>query len=100
MKGSIFMFALYYKELYIVKEPLTKNCTCQSWRAKQLAICEEIEPLKNYINNQNDIKVIRSGSQQGSTPCGGFSFWANFNIKECWKYGNFSNCTPRNWRKI
>lgn len=48
------MFALYYKELYIVKEPLTKNCTCQSWRAKQLAICEEIEPLKNYINNQND----------------------------------------------
>jgi hypothetical protein len=37
-----------------VKEPLTKNCTCQSWRAKQLAICEEIEPLKNYINNQND----------------------------------------------
>lgn len=54
MKGGIFIFALYYKELYIVKEPLTKNCTCQSWRVKQLAICEEIEPLKNYINNQND----------------------------------------------
>lgn len=48
------MFALYYKELYITKEPLTKNRTCQTWRGKQLAICEEIEPLQNYINSQKD----------------------------------------------
>lgn len=48
------MFALYYKELYIIKEPLTKNCTCQTWQGKQLAICEEREPLQDYINKQKD----------------------------------------------
>lgn len=46
------MYALYYKELYITKEPLTKNRTCQTWRGKQLAICEAKEPLQDYINNQ------------------------------------------------
>ena len=43
------MYALYYKELYITKEPLTKNRTCQTWRGKQLAICEAKEPLQDYI---------------------------------------------------
>ena len=46
------MYALYYKELHIIKEPMTKNCTCQTYRNKQLAICEEKEPLQEYINNQ------------------------------------------------
>ena len=46
------MYALYYKEFHIVKEPLTPNCTCQSWRGKQLAICEEKEPLQDYIKSQ------------------------------------------------
>lgn len=46
------MYALYYRELYIIKEPLTENRTCQTWRGKQLAICEEKEPLQEYINNQ------------------------------------------------
>ena len=48
------MYALYYKELYIVNEPMRKNRTCQSWRGKQLAICEEKEPLQEYIDKQKD----------------------------------------------
>lgn len=52
------MFALYYKELFIVKEPLTKNRTCQTYRSKQLALCESEEPLREIINqkpkNQQD----------------------------------------------
>lgn len=48
------MFVLYYKEPYIVKEPMRKNCTCQSWRGKQLAMCEEEKPLLDYISNQKD----------------------------------------------
>lgn len=47
------MYALYYKELYIVKEQLTKNRTCQTWRGKQIAICEEIEPLQEMIDREN-----------------------------------------------
>lgn len=46
------MYALYYKEPYIVKETATKNRTCQTWRGKQLAICEEEKPLQEYIDNQ------------------------------------------------
>lgn len=48
------MFALYYKELYIIPEPLTKNRTFQTWRGKQLAICEEEQPLRDYIEKQKD----------------------------------------------
>ena len=48
------MYILYYKELYIIKEPLTKNRTYQTWRGKQLAMCEEKQPLQDYINNQNN----------------------------------------------
>ena len=43
------MFILYHKELHIVKEPLTKNRTCQTWRGKQICMCSEKEPLENYI---------------------------------------------------
>ena len=46
------MYALYFKELHITKEPITKNRTCQTYRNKQLAICEEKEPLQQYIDNQ------------------------------------------------
>ena len=48
------MYALYYKQLHIVKEPMTKNCTCQTYRGKQLAICENKEPLQEYIDKQKD----------------------------------------------
>ena len=42
------MFILYHKELYIIKEPLTKNCTCQTWRGKQIAMCDSKEELEKY----------------------------------------------------
>lgn len=40
------MYVLEYKQLYIVKEAQRKNCTTQSFRWKQAAICEEAEPLE------------------------------------------------------
>lgn len=48
------MFILYFKELYIVKEPLTKNRIHQTWRGKQIAMCEDKKPLEDYINRQTD----------------------------------------------
>lgn len=48
------MYILYYKQLHIVKEPMRQNCTCQSWRGKQLAMCKEKEPLQEYIDKQKD----------------------------------------------
>lgn len=48
------MFIMYYKELYIVKEPMTKNRTCQTWRRKQIAMCEEKAPLLDYIRQQKE----------------------------------------------
>lgn len=48
------MFILYYKELYIAHEPLTKNRTCQTWRGKQIAMCEEETPLLDYIRQQKE----------------------------------------------
>jgi len=48
------MYILYYKELYIVKEALTKNRCCQTYRNKQLAMCEDSAPLQEYINKQRD----------------------------------------------
>lgn len=46
------MFVLEYKQLYIVKEPMRKNCTTQSYRWKQYAVCEEREPLQAIIDKQ------------------------------------------------
>ena len=48
------MYALYYKEFHIIKESITKNCTCQTYRNKQLAICNEREPLQEYIDKQKN----------------------------------------------
>lgn len=47
------MYALEYKQLYIVPEPLTKNRTCQSYRWKQHAICDSPEPLEDIRKKQN-----------------------------------------------
>lgn len=52
MKGKAVMFILYWKEFHIVKEPLRKNCTCQTWRGKQVAMCDTKEPLEEYIKQQ------------------------------------------------
>lgn len=46
------MFILEYKQLYIVPEPLTKNRTCQSYRWKQYAMCEEREQLEEIIGSK------------------------------------------------
>lgn len=46
------MFVLEYKQLHMVKEPMRKNCTTQSYRWKQYALCEEREPLQAIIDKQ------------------------------------------------
>ena len=43
------MFFLCRKELHIVKEPLTKNRTCQTWRERQICACRVREPLDEMI---------------------------------------------------
>lgn len=46
------MFVLEYKQLHIVKESMTKNCTCQSYRWKQYAMSKERWPLEEIIVQQ------------------------------------------------
>ena len=46
------MYILYHKELYIIKEELTPNRTCQTRRSKQIAMCEEEKPLQDWIDKQ------------------------------------------------
>lgn len=48
------MYILYYKQLHIVKENMRQNCTCQSYRNKQIAMCDEEKPLQDYIDKQKD----------------------------------------------
>lgn len=52
-KGAV-MFVLYYKEPIIVKEPLRKNCTHQSWRGVQIAMCDDKELLEEYIRTKKN----------------------------------------------
>ena len=33
---------------------MLKNCTCQTYRNKQIAMCEERQPLQDYIDRQKD----------------------------------------------
>lgn len=48
------MFILYYKQLHIVKEPMRQNCTCQTYRGKQVAMCEDEKTLQAFIDRQPD----------------------------------------------
>ena len=48
------MFVLEYKKLYIIREPMLKNCTTQTHRWKQFAVCEAREPLESILANQKD----------------------------------------------
>ena len=57
------MFILEYKELYIVPEALTKNRTCQSYRWKQYAMCEERKPLEDILATVNHPKNWRIEAQ-------------------------------------
>ena len=45
----MYEYTLEYAEFYVVPEPLTKNRTCQSYRWKQLAMCNELEPLEEML---------------------------------------------------
>lgn len=46
------MYILYHKEFYIVQEEIIKNRTHQTWRGKQLMMCEEKQPLQDWIDKQ------------------------------------------------
>ena len=46
------MFVLEYKHMYIAPTEMMKNRTCQSYRWKQFAICEDIAPLKKILTGQ------------------------------------------------
>lgn len=48
------MYILYYKELHIVRESVTKNRTHQTFRGRQLAMCEDEKPLQDFIDKQKD----------------------------------------------
>lgn len=46
-------YCLEQKVLYIVQEPLRKNRTHQTYRWQQIALCEEKQPLQDYIDKQD-----------------------------------------------
>lgn len=48
------MYILYYKQLHIIKEPTTKNRTHQTYRGKQIAMCEDKKLLQDYVDKQKD----------------------------------------------
>lgn len=52
LTGGVQMFVLEYKQLHIVKEPMRKNCTCQSYLWKQYAMCDDRQPLQDFIDKQ------------------------------------------------
>ena len=47
------MYALEYKHTDIVQEAMTRNRTCQSYRWKQLAICQDKETLEKIRAQKN-----------------------------------------------
>lgn len=63
------MYILYHKQHYIVQEELTKNRTHQTWRGNQLKMCEEKQPLQDWIDKQpekyrNDYYIEPDGETQ------------------------------------
>lgn len=59
------MYALEYKQLYIVPASQTKNRTCQSYRWKQAAICEDAAPLeaiRSTKSHPDEWRVVPMGS--------------------------------------
>lgn len=56
------MYVLEYKQLFIPREPLTKNRSFQGYRWKQYAVCAEKEPLERFLaeqKRQEDWRVVQ-----------------------------------------
>lgn len=64
------MYTLEYKQLYIVKEPLAKNRTCQTYRWKQSAVCAEREPLEEILSKKPDKENWRIAGYAGGADNG------------------------------
>ena len=67
------MYVLERKQLYIVPEPMLKNRTCQSYRWKQIALCEDAAPLEKMLNSKKhreDYRIIplADSVEQEGTP--------------------------------
>ena len=63
-------FVLQYKEPYIVKTEMLKNRTHRSYRWKDAAIADSMEPLEEYISKQQTPGDWRIEPRQHSTPPG------------------------------
>lgn len=48
------IYALEYKQLFIPREEMTKNRTCQSFRWKQYALSEDEKALKEIMGLKKD----------------------------------------------
>ena len=48
------IYALEYKQLFIPREEMTKNRTCQSFRWKQYALSEDEKALKTIMESKKD----------------------------------------------
>ena len=53
------MYALEYKQLFIIREPMLKNCCTQTYRWKQAAVCESAEPLERLRASKSKPNVWR-----------------------------------------
>lgn len=77
------MYALEYKQLHIVKETMRANCTTQSYRWKQAAICEEAAPLeaiRAQKKRPEEWRVVPMGDEAAVTTA--YIGAAPFNRKE------------------
>lgn len=61
------MYSLEYKQLYIVKEPMRKNCTTQSYCWKQAAVCAERKPLEEILKKKPDKENWRISGYEGGS---------------------------------
>lgn len=58
------MYALEYKQLFIIREPMLKNSTTQTYRWKQAAVCESAEPLERLRaskRNPDEWRIVPMG---------------------------------------
>lgn len=53
------MYILEHKKLYIVPEPLRKNCCCQSYHWEQVCMCSDRSVLEEAITKRRNPKEWR-----------------------------------------